>query len=85
MSKTTTSAFDPDYMGPLARPGDDLVFIFSGFDLGVEFFDQDRDFDENAARRAFERMAEKVYIDKTYVAFKGTKFRNAFIREEGWN
>lgn len=39
MSKTTTSAFDPDYMGPPVRPGDDLVFIFSGFGLGIEFFD----------------------------------------------
>lgn len=39
MSKTTTSAFDPDYMGPPAHLGDDLVFIFSGFGLGIEFFD----------------------------------------------
>ena len=85
MSKTTTSAFDPDYMGPPACPGDDLVFIFSGFGLGIEFFNQDKDFDENTARRALERMAEKIYIDKTYVAFKGTKFKNVFIREEGWD
>ena len=28
-----------DYIGPLAHPGDDLVFIFSGFGLGIEFFD----------------------------------------------
>lgn len=28
-------------------------------------------------------MAEKICIDKTYVAFKGTKFKNVFIREEG--
>lgn len=39
MSKMTTSAFDPDYMGPPARHGDDLVFIFFGFGLGIEFFD----------------------------------------------
>ena len=85
MSKTTTSAFDPDYMGPPACPGDDLVFIFSGFGLGIEFFNQDKDFDEDTARQALEHMAEKIYIDKTYVAFKGTKFKNVFIREEGWD
>ena len=39
MSKTTISAFDPDYTGLPAHPGDDLVFIFSGFGLGIEFFD----------------------------------------------
>lgn len=39
MSKTMISAFDPDYMGLPAHPGDDLVFIFSGFGLGIEFFD----------------------------------------------
>ena len=85
MSKTTTSVFDPDYMGPPAHSGDDLVFIFSGFNLGIEFFDQDKDFDEDAARWALACMAEKVYIDKTYVAFKGTKFKNVFIREDGWS
>ena len=50
MSQTTISAFDPDYMGLPAHPGDDLVFIFSGFGLGIEFFDQGEDFDEGAAR-----------------------------------
>lgn len=85
MSKTTISAFDPDYMGPPARPGDDLVFIFSGFRLEIEFFGQSKDFDEDAARQALMYMAEKICIDKTYVAFKGTKFKNVFIRKEGWD
>lgn len=85
MSKTTTSAFDPDYIGPVARPGDDLVFIFSGFRLEMEFLNRDETFDENEARAALISMAEKICIDKTYVAFKGTKFKNVFIREEGWN
>lgn len=30
-------------------------------------------------------MAEKICIDKTYVAFKGTKFKNVFIWEEYWD
>ena len=85
MSKTMISAFDPDYMGLPAHPGDDLVFILSGFGLGIEFFDQSEDFDEDAARQILMHMAEKICIDKTYVAFKGTKFKNVFIREEGWD
>lgn len=85
MSKTTTSAFDPDYIGPAARPGDDLVFVFSGFGLEMEFLNQDETFNEDEARAALTSMAEKICIDKTYVAFKGTKFKNVFIREDGWN
>ena len=30
-------------------------------------------------------MAEKICIDKTYVSFKGTKYRDTFIKEDGWN
>ena len=85
MSKTTTSAFDPDYMGPPAHPGDDLVFVFSGFEIEMEFFEQDKDFDEDVARCELTDMAEKICIDKTYVSFKGTKFRDTFIKEDGWN
>ena len=85
MSKTTTSAFDPEYLGPPAKQGDDLVFVFSGFNLNMNFFGQDDDFDEDFARRALLSMSEKICIDKTYVAFRGTKFKNVFVWEEGWN
>ena len=57
MSKTTTSAFDPDYFGPPAKRGDDLVFVFSGFMLGVDFLLKDEDLDEDAAREELLRMA----------------------------
>ena len=29
-------------------------------------------------------MAEEIRIDKTYVKFKNTKYRNVFLKEEGW-
>lgn len=85
MSKTTTSAFDHDYIGLPACPGDDLVFVFSGFALEMEFLDRNEDLDEDSARKELASMAEEIHIDKTYVAFDGTKYRNTFLREEGWN
>lgn len=83
MSKTTTSAFDPEWLGEPARPGDDLVFVFSEFQLEIDFLGGG--LDEDAAREELLAMAEKICIDKTYVDFKGTKYRNVFLREEGWD
>lgn len=85
MSKTTTFAFDPDAGGLPAEEGDDVVFVFSGFKLNIEFFVDDEGFDEGKARAELESMAESVWIDRTYVAFKGTKFKNVFLKEKGWD
>lgn len=30
-------------------------------------------------------MSKQIWIDKTYVRFEGTRYRNTFLREEGWN
>jgi len=83
MSKTKTSAYEADGDVP-ARPGDDLVFVFKDVDLRMEFHGE-IDFDEESARRDLLFMAQDIRIDKTYVAFKGTKYENVFLKEEGWN
>ena len=84
MSKTTTSAFDPDRGEIPAEPGDDLVFVFSGFKLNMNFFYKDEKFDEDSARETLLSMSKEIWIDKTYVDFEGTKFGNVFLKKEGW-
>lgn len=59
--------------------------MFSGFSLDIDFFGYDDGFDEESAREALLFMAERICIDKTYVAFKGTKFKKVFFRETGWD
>lgn len=85
MSKTTTFASGFDCAGKPAKPGDDLVLVFSGFTLCMEFLDYDDGFDERKAAQELEDMAREIWIDKTYVNFEGTKYKNVFLKEEGWN
>lgn len=82
MSRKQTSASDHDVP---AEPGDDLVFVFSGFGLNVNFLSEDPGFDRDQAKRDLLQMAEEIRIDKTYVSFEGTRYKNVFLREDGWN
>ena len=84
MSKTLISAFEPN-SGIPAKPGDDLIFVFSDFKLNITFFNENDDFDENKVKKFLKLISKEIWIDKTYVDFEGTKYKNVFLKEDGWN
>lgn len=61
------------------------MFVFSGFRLDVDFGGAGGEFNEELARGKLLSMASEIWIDKTYVNFEGTKYKSAFLKEEGWN
>lgn len=45
-------------------------------------------YDDGDRKKAFEILKElsgEIWIDKTYVDFKGTRFEKTFLQEDGWN
>lgn len=42
------------------------------------------DYDFKEIRRIVKGMSREIWIDKTYVAYKGSRWENAFIVEKNW-
>lgn len=83
MSIKTTLNFN--YPELPAKPGDDLIFVISGFELEIIFSNKNKTIDEVEAWENLQHIAEEIWIDKTYVKFKGNKYKNTFLKEDGWN
>lgn len=59
--------------------------MFQDVPLRVDFIGDGLGYDKERARQDLLQMAEDIRVDKSYVAFKGTKYKNVFLTEEGWN
>lgn len=63
----------------------DLVFHFIDPPLDVEF---DPDFfnkeEQSRIKNLVKELKQSIWIDKTYVDFKGTNYDDAFLNENGW-
>ena len=46
-----------------------------------EIFDDD---EADKIQKAVIAFSREISIDKTYVAYKGTKYENTFLTEKGW-
>ena len=84
MPRTKTSVLEFDDGIP-AEPGDELVFCFSGFRLNIDFDNDDDYYNEDDIISSLQDCAKEIWIDKTYVNFSGTKYKNVFLKEDGWN
>lgn len=64
----------------------DLLLIFKYAKIYVDanpaVFDKQQ---QLMIRSIANQSAKEVYIDKTYVSYKDTKYEKTFISEEGWN
>ena len=85
MAKKTTLALNFDYPELPDKPSDDLIFIISDFELEIIFSNKNTTIDEVEAQENLQYMAKEIWIDKTYVKFKGNKYKNTFLNENGWN
>ena len=64
----------------------ELVYVFLNAPVKCRF--DRKSFSDEQAERALaeaESLSRKIWIDKTYVDFAGTKFEKTFLSEEGWN
>lgn len=63
----------------------DLVFHFIDppleVDLDPDFFDKK---EQSRIKNLVKELKESIWIDKTYVAFKGSNYSDAFLQEAGW-
>ena len=64
----------------------DYVFEFKHVKFKVSF-EQGVYSDEEAKEieNLIEEIGDHIYIDKSYVDYKGTKYEKNFMREQGWN
>jgi hypothetical protein len=83
--KIISTTLNFDYPEIPASPGDDLIFVISNFELDIIFSNKNKTIDEVEAWENLQHMAKEIWIDKTYVKFKGNKYKNTFLREDGWN
>lgn len=60
-----------------------LVFKHAQLKVSVDSEEYDKETEEKLSR-IVNRAADEIYIDKTYVDFKGTKYEKTFLTEDGW-
>ena len=63
----------------------DLLLVFKHAQLKVSVNPEEYDKEtEEKLSRIVNRAADEIYIDRTYVDFKGTKYEKTFLTEDGW-
>lgn len=63
----------------------DLLLVFKNAQLKVSVNPEEYDKEtEEKLSRIVNRAADEIYIDRTYVDFKGTKYEKTFLTEDGW-
>lgn len=63
----------------------DLLLVFKHAQLKVSVDPEEYDKEtEERLSRIVNCAADEIYIDKTYVDFKGTKYEKTFLTEDGW-
>lgn len=68
------------------KPKLDLIFHFS--DPEIELLFEDGCFDaesEKKVKSLIDDLKKSIWIDKTYVGFKDTKYSDVFLTEDGWD
>jgi hypothetical protein len=64
----------------------EIVYAFK--DVRIDFDMNPDVYGENDAEKISKTLtvvSKEIWIDKTYVDFKGTKFKKTFLLEDGWN
>lgn len=61
-----------------------LVFKYAKIftDANPEIYDEQQ---QKIIQKIANEASKEIYIDKTYVAYKDSKYEKTFISEEGWN
>ena len=75
-----------DTLQSKSRRAFELEFILLNVQFDVSF-DEDV-FDESERNEIIDfvnSLSHEIPVDKTYVDFKGTNFKDTFLTEEGWN
>lgn len=63
----------------------DLLLVFKHAQLKVSVNPEEYDKEtKEKLSRIVNRAADEIYIDRTYVDFKGTKYEKTFLTEDGW-
>ena len=62
----------------------ELLFIFKYVCVNYEMNDELDEETQARVNNALKLLTKEIYIDKTYVDFKGTKYKKTFLREDGW-
>ena len=64
----------------------EIVYVFKDvcvdFDMNPDVYGEQ---DVKKIAETLDALTEEIWIDKTYVDFKGTKFKKTFMSEDGWN
>ena len=64
----------------------EIIYVFrdvcADFDLNPDVYGEQ---DAKKISEMLNVLTREIWIDKTYVDFKGTKFKKTFMYEDGWN
>ncbi len=67
------------------QPPENLNITLKGMRISIEVDSDFYDDDEYVKiREIVKRMSRNIWIDRTYVCFKGNRFTDAFINEKEW-